>query len=203
MIHIKKIFIKKSAKERWGCEGGLLLRYAVFRTVIKKWNLLGDFSGSPVVKTPCFKCREHGFDAWLGNWNPTCWMVRQNIAGVLPAMQETHKTGAQSLGLEDPLEEEMTTHFSILPWKIPWTKEPGRLQSMGSQRVRHDWSDWVRPRKKKRKKKWNLFTVFNAIKPCQVGVQPKAKSRTPTPSFILTVQRSMSLCFHEAHKFAL
>ena len=46
-------------------------------------------------------------------------MVRQNIAGVLPAMQEMQKTGAQSLGLEDPLEEEMTTHSSILPWKIP------------------------------------------------------------------------------------
>ena len=44
----------------------------------------------------------------------------------------------QFLGWEDPLEEEMTTHSSILSWKIPWTKEPGGLQSMGSQRVRHD-----------------------------------------------------------------
>ena len=42
-----------------------------------------------------------------------------------------------SLGQEDPLEEEMTTHFSILAWRILWTEEPGRLQSMGS-RVRHD-----------------------------------------------------------------
>ena len=42
------------------------------------------------------------------------------------------------LGLEDPLEEGMATHFSILAWKTPWTEEPGRLQSVGSQRVGHD-----------------------------------------------------------------
>ena len=53
----------------------------------------------------------------------------------LPAMQETW---VLSLGWEDPLEEGMTTHSSILAWKIPWTKESGRLQSIGSQRVRHD-----------------------------------------------------------------
>ena len=43
----------------------------------------------------------------------------------------------RSLGQEDPLEKEMTTHFSILAWEIPWTEEPGGLQSMGLQRVRH------------------------------------------------------------------
>ena len=53
----------------------------------------------------------------------------------LPAMQETW---VQSLGQEDPPEKEMATHSSILAWRIPWTEEPGRLQSMGSQRVRHD-----------------------------------------------------------------
>ena len=46
-----------------------------------------------------------------------------------------------SLGWEDPLEKEMATHFSILVWKIPWTEEPGGLQSLGSQRVRQDLSD--------------------------------------------------------------
>ena len=51
----------------------------------------------------------------------------------LPAMQETQ---VQSLGWEDPLEKEMTTHSSSLAWKIPWTEEPGGLQSMGSQRVK-------------------------------------------------------------------
>ena len=44
----------------------------------------------------------------------------------------------------DPLEEEMATLSSILAWRIPWTEEPGGLQSMGSQRVGHDWSDWAR-----------------------------------------------------------
>ena len=52
-----------------------------------------------------------------------------------PAMQETW---VRSLGWEDPLEKEMATHSSILAWRIPWTEEPGRLQSMGWQRVRHD-----------------------------------------------------------------
>ena len=52
-----------------------------------------------------------------------------------PAMQETQ---VQSLGWEDPLEEGKATHSSILAWRIPGTEEPGRLQSMGLQRVRHD-----------------------------------------------------------------
>ena len=52
-----------------------------------------------------------------------------------PAVQETQ---VQFLGLEDPLEEEMAIHSSILAWKIPWMEEPDRLQSMGSQRVGHD-----------------------------------------------------------------
>ena len=53
----------------------------------------------------------------------------------LPTMQETQ---VQSLGQEDPLEEEMATHYSIFAWRIPWTEEAGSLQSMGSQRVGHD-----------------------------------------------------------------
>ena len=53
----------------------------------------------------------------------------------LPAMQEIQ---VQSLGQEDPLEKGMATHSTILTWKIPWTEESGRLQSMGSQRVRHE-----------------------------------------------------------------
>ena len=49
------------------------------------------------------------------------------------------ETQVRFLSREDPLEEEMETHFSILAWKIPWTEEPGGLQSMGLQRVGHDW----------------------------------------------------------------
>ena len=54
----------------------------------------------------------------------------------LPAMQETW---VQSLGWEDSLEKEMATHSNTLAWKIQWTEEPGRLQSMGSQKVGHNW----------------------------------------------------------------
>ena len=57
------------------------------------------------------------------------------MVNCLPTMQETQ---VQFLGWEDPLEKEMATHSSILAWKISWMEEPGRLQSMGSQRVRHD-----------------------------------------------------------------
>ena len=53
----------------------------------------------------------------------------------LPAVWETR---IQSLGWGDPLEEGMATHSSILSWRIPWAKEPGKLQSMGLQRVKHD-----------------------------------------------------------------
>ena len=61
-------------------------------------------------------------------------MVAQRLK-CLPAMWETW---IPSLGPEDPLEKEMATHSSILAWRIPWTEEPGGLQSMGLQRVRHD-----------------------------------------------------------------
>ena len=51
---------------------------------------------------------------------------------------ETQETWVRSLSQKDPLEKEMATHFRILAWKIPWTEEPGKLQSTGSQRVNHD-----------------------------------------------------------------
>ena len=51
------------------------------------------------------------------------------------------RDAVRSLGQEDPLEQEMATHSSILAWRIPWTEEPGRLQSIGLHRVRNNWSD--------------------------------------------------------------
>ena len=56
----------------------------------------------------------------------------------LPAMQETQGMLVRFLGQEDPLEEGMATHSSIVAWRIPWTGETGELQSIGSQRVRHN-----------------------------------------------------------------
>ena len=55
-----------------------------------------------------------------------------------PAMQESRQMQVQSLGGKDPLEDGMANHCSLLAWRIPWTEEPGGLQSMGSQRVGHD-----------------------------------------------------------------
>ena len=63
-------------------------------------------------------------------------LVAQTVK-CLPTMRETQ---VPSLGWEDLLEKEMATHSSILAWKIPWTEGPGRLQSMGSQRVGHNWA---------------------------------------------------------------
>ena len=67
----------------------------------------------------------HGFPQWLSYKKSTF-------------NEKSQETGVQSLGWEDPLEKEMATHFSVLAWRIPWTEEPGGLQSMRSQRVGHD-----------------------------------------------------------------
>ena len=56
----------------------------------------------------------------------------------LPAVQETQESWVRFLVQKDPVEEEIATHSRILAWKIPWTEEPGGLQSIGSQRVGHD-----------------------------------------------------------------
>ena len=60
------------------------------------------------------------------------------VAQTVKRLSTMRETRVRSLGREDPLEKEMATHSSTLAWKIPWTEEPGRLQSMGSQRVGHD-----------------------------------------------------------------
>ena len=72
-----------------------------------------------------------------------CWITLNRLQRTslvaqmgLPTMWETW---VQSLGWEDPPEKEMAPHSSTLAWEIPWTKETGRLQSMGSQKVEHDW----------------------------------------------------------------
>ena len=70
----------------------------------------------------------HFFEYWHGS-------TKKLMVNNLPAVQETW---VWSLGQEDPLEKKLATHSSILVWRIPWTEEPGRLQSTGSQRVRHD-----------------------------------------------------------------
>ena len=104
------------------------------------------------TKWPGALCRPKPTDLLPKTWEPTNihpflvvspgpWEIRKAPSGSalknLPAVQETQ---VQSLGQEDPLEEEMATHSSILARKIPWTEEPGGLQSMWSQRVGHNWT---------------------------------------------------------------
>ena len=70
------------------------------------------------------------------------------------------------LGQEDPLEKGMATHSSILAWRNPWTEEPGGLQSMGSQRVRHDWSSWAHMHPNIYLFKvynWMIFNIFTRV----------------------------------------
>ena len=60
------------------------------------------------------------------------------VAQMVKRLSTMQETWVRSLGREDPLEKEMAIYSSTIAWKIPWTEEPGRLQSMGSQRVEHD-----------------------------------------------------------------
>ena len=66
--------------------------------------------------------------------------IRGLVAQTVKRLSTMQETQVQSLGQEDPLEQKMAIHSSTIAWKIPWTEEPGRLQSMGSQRVGHDWA---------------------------------------------------------------
>ena len=70
----------------------------------------------------------------------TTWELREAslVAQTVENLSAMQGTLVQSLGQEDPLEEGMATYSSVLAWEIPWTEEPGGLQSMGSQRVRYD-----------------------------------------------------------------
>ena len=65
-------------------------------------------------------------------------MVSSLVAQTVKCLSTMQETWVRSLGQEDPLEKEMAIHSRTVAWKIPWTEEPGKLQSMGSQRVRHD-----------------------------------------------------------------
>ena len=67
------------------------------------------------------------------------WLSVKN----LPAMQKMQEMGVWSLGWEDPLEEGMAIHSSILVWRIPWTEKTGELQGIELQGIGHDWSDWA------------------------------------------------------------
>ena len=107
----------------------------------------GDGEGQGgLVYCSLWGCKEWDMTGWLNNNNNELFMGFPSGSAVknLPAMQELQGVWVQSLGREDPLEEGMATHSNILSWRTAWTEEPGRLQSIGSQRVRYDWSNLAR-----------------------------------------------------------
>ena len=106
--------------------------------MIKWWIHYKDITVLNVysLSNKSFKICELGTSLIVLGFPGGAYLVAQMVK-LLPTMRETW---VQSLGQEDPLEKEMATHSSILAWKIPWTEEPGRLQSMASQRVGHDWA---------------------------------------------------------------
>ena len=100
----------------------------------------------------CLKC------IFIGKWTDyhnqanTGSPVIAQVVKNLPEMQETKETCVHFLSWENPLEEEMATHSNVLAWRIPVTEEPGKLQSIGLQRVRHDSAAFTCH--------WNIITVF-------------------------------------------
>ena len=99
--------------------------------ISRKWKLVLYVPRQASLMRFLMKCREDvlEFSREKNSWKNS------------PAMQEAHETQVWSLGWEDPLEEGMATHSNIL---VPWTEEPGGLQSTGLCRVGHNWSSWAR-----------------------------------------------------------
>ena len=117
--------------------------YSAWDTRTTPSYILGFPGGSVVKNPPAGEARDVGLipvlgrSPGVGKWQPTLASLVAQRVKHLPAMRET---GVWSLGREDPVEKEMATHSSILAWRTPRMEEPGRLQSTGSQRVRHNWA---------------------------------------------------------------
>ena len=99
------------------------------------WATVHSITESDSTEVTLHACMHHEFLKTVLLMRPS--LIAQSVKN-LPAVQETQEMQVQSLGQEDPLEAGMATHFSILAWRIPWTEEPGGLQSMRSQRVKHN-----------------------------------------------------------------
>ena len=100
----------------------------------------------------------------------------------LPVNTGILKNMAQSLGQEDPLEEVMATHSSILAWRIPWTEESGRLQYIGSQKVGHEWSDLVLTPRSFQSEKGIQFSHSVVSDSLQPHEPQQARSPCPSPT---------------------
>ena len=114
-------------------------------------SCIGEGNGNPLQCSFLENPRDGG--AWWAavygvhrvghDWSDLAAAAAGGASGTCLPIQET-QTRVQSLGQEDPLEKGMATRSSILAWRIPWTEETGRLKSMGTQRVGHDWSHLAR-----------------------------------------------------------
>ena len=104
------------------------------KSLLMKVKVESELKHTSVKLIICSFSSQSALYFWSTDW-ASPWLVTQTVKN-LPALQ---KTQVQSLDWEDPLGEDMATHPSILSWRIPWTEEPGRLWSMGSQRVEHNW----------------------------------------------------------------
>ena len=114
----------------------------------RKWCRICDISGCHSHKEPMFQSHVQGDPGCCWAWTPMEFPspipplgFPGATSGEEPLCQCRRLGDDGSLGREDPLEEDMATHSIILAWSIPWTEEPGGLQSIGSHRVRHDRSD--------------------------------------------------------------
>ena len=103
--------------------------HGIFQARILQWVATSSSRGSPQPRDK--------------RWCPAS--QADSLPSESPGMPTMRKTWVWSPGWEDPLEKEMATHSSTLAWKIPWMEEPGRLQSMALQRVRHDWETSLTP----------------------------------------------------------
>ena len=119
---------------RWGCQLKCLVSFLAGYSGFCPWQSNSKRANPEATRSPeALPWKPHKVSSAASYW------VAQKVK-CLPAMRETW---VWSLGREDPLKKEKATHSSILAWKIPWTEKPGRLQSMGLQRVRHDWATSV------------------------------------------------------------
>ena len=100
------------------------------------------YSSSMWVRPILFFCHKE-FEKFFRNCPLSCFSIASQVAQWINTPPAAQETQVQSLSWEDPLEKGMAIHSSILAWKIPQTEEPGGLQSIGSQSVRHNWSDWA------------------------------------------------------------
>ena len=129
----------------------------------------------------------------------------------LPVNAGDRRDGVWSLGGEDPLEEGMATHFSILAWRIPWTEESGRLQSIGFQRVGHDWSDLTRMHIAKIMLSFapsatgNLFAseIFLGLSECDTETQSEQMLLVPTDSLSTWELYKPSICTKQKQKHSI